>query len=69
MAHTPLLDRRTIVISSIILFLIIILSGMTSVYVLSDKGLQQAFLFVGLTLEIENTYPGRVDWDVFTPLM
>ena len=63
MAQSPVLDRRTVVLSAIFLFLVIFLSGMTAVYVLSDKDLKQAFLFVGLTLEIENTYPGQVNWD------
>ncbi|MFZ5979321.1 MAG: S41 family peptidase [Candidatus Zixiibacteriota bacterium] len=59
---TPL-DRRTIVLSALFLFLIILITGMTAVYILSDEGLKQAFLFVGLTLEIEHTYPGQLDWD------
>jgi carboxyl-terminal processing protease len=57
------IDRRAIVLSAIFMFLLIILAGAAGVYILSDKGLKQALTFVNFTLELEDNYPGRLDWN------
>jgi len=57
------IDRRTIVLSAIFMFLIILLAGAAGVFILSDKSLKQALIFVNFTLELEENYPGQLDWD------
>ncbi|MBN1211072.1 MAG: PDZ domain-containing protein [candidate division Zixibacteria bacterium] len=45
------------------MFLIILLAGAAGVFILSDKGLRQALVFVNFTVQLEETYPGQLDWD------
>ena len=57
------IDRRTIVLSALFMFLIVMLAGAAGVYILSDKSLKQALVFVNFTLQLEENYPGQLDWN------
>lgn len=63
MRQLPLFDRRSIVLSALFMFLIILISGSAGVYILSDKSLQEAFYFVNFAFRLEEYYPGRLDWE------
>ncbi len=56
-------DRRSILIATMLLGVMILLSGGMALYILSDPGLKHAFHMVTVARLVEEHHAGEVDWD------
>jgi len=56
-------SRRLILLSVSLMITVVLLAGMMGVFVLSDHDLRQAIRFAHTAVEIEQMYPGQVDFD------
>lgn len=56
------LDRKALLLSMIFIVLIILLSGGTGIYVLSDPSLEDAMIMTRAAFRIEELYRSEVDW-------
>ena len=56
-------DRRSILIATMLLRVMILLSGGMALYVLSDPGLEHAFHMVTVARLVDEHHNGEGDWD------
>ena len=56
-------DRKSLLLSMIFLFIIIILAGAMALYVLTDPAIEQAMILTAVAVKISEIYPGQLDWD------
>lgn len=56
-------NRRLFVQTSILAVTLILIAGLSVIYVLTDPGLQVAIQFPRTAFEIDHAYHGAVDWD------
>ena len=63
MSDQPFSSRYAFALTALFLFATTLLCGGTGVYILSDRDLHEAFAFVRVAREIDEIYPGQVDWD------
>lgn len=63
MSGQPLSTRFSIALSALFLFATVLLCGGMGVYVLADRDLKDAFIFARVAQEIDEIYPGQVNWD------
>ncbi len=61
--QSQFLTRRSVFVSACLMFLIVLLTGGSAVYVLSDPGLQQALNWTRIALGVNEEYAGQLDWD------
>lgn len=55
--------RRTVVLSALLAFMLILLCGSIGLFVLTDPDIARAFILPSVALQIERTYSGQVDWN------
>ncbi len=59
----PVLDRRSVFVSLVLVTLMVLVIGGMAIYVLSDPGIEPAYRLVAAAIHIEKNYHGQVDWD------
>jgi len=64
MNDVPLSSRRIVLLTVGLMFLLVLISGGMGVYILSDKGLQHAVSWTKVAVEVEEMYPGQLDWEI-----
>ncbi|MEW6412057.1 MAG: S41 family peptidase [Candidatus Zixiibacteriota bacterium] len=62
MNNSPVLDRKSFLVSMILIVLIVITAGGMAVYVLSDPSISQALSISLAAIMIQEAYQGEVDW-------
>ncbi len=60
---SPMPERRYILFSVILMFLIVLISGGMAVYVLADEDLHETFRLTRVAIGIDRVYKDDVDWD------
>ncbi len=63
MNPSRLSNRRWVLISAVLAFLLVLIPGGMAIYVLSDRGLHQALSVARVAFGVEKMYPGQLDWD------
>ncbi len=63
MTDQPLSSRFSIALSALFLFTAVLLCGAGGVYILADRDLHEALAFARVAQEIDQIYPGEVNWD------
>ncbi len=61
MSHTPELDRKSLLLSLIFILILLLISGGMSLYILTDKSVEQALKLITAALKIEENYHADVD--------
>ncbi|HVP06572.1 MAG TPA: PDZ domain-containing protein, partial [Candidatus Acidoferrum sp.] len=63
MTSSPLPGRRIVLVSAILAFILILMSGGMALYVMSDPGLKDAFILPNVALQIQRAYVEPLDAD------
>ena len=66
MSRPPFAQRRPLLLSAFFACLVILIAGGTGIYVLSDRGLGDAFSLVRVATLIDRLYQDEVDWEQLT---
>jgi C-terminal peptidase prc len=64
MNNVPQSSRRIVLLTVSLMFMLVLICGGMGVYILSDKGLQNAVSWTKIAVEVEEMYPGQLDWEV-----
>ncbi|UCC44733.1 MAG: PDZ domain-containing protein [Candidatus Zixiibacteriota bacterium] len=57
------INRRMVLLSAVLVFVIVLISGGISVYVFSDRELIGAISWTTVALDVHERYPTQLDWD------
>ena len=56
-------NRKSLFLSILFTIILLILSGITAIYVISDKSIEDAFMLTSAARTIDEYYPGELNWD------